>query len=155
MGRSAARNVSPESRPNRAASQPAITGEPFIGRKLCPLWIISPEKRRWNQKWVMPGLSLAYIGTAASKKLGDELCAYPRRFRLGGKKEAAGVCCGCGEPMEFESQTADNERVITLLHKADDAILSGPWPQSMARRSVRGACGFVLAGYPDITRKLG
>jgi hypothetical protein len=54
------------------------------------------------------GLPLAKIGNASSKKLGDELCAYPRRFRLGGKKEAAGVCRGCGEPMEFQSQPADN-----------------------------------------------
>jgi hypothetical protein len=77
------------------------------------------------------GLSLAYIGTAASKKLGDELCAYPRRFRLGGKKEAAGVCRGRGESMEFQSQTADNERVVTLLDKAGEAISSGPWPQYM------------------------
>ena len=30
--------------------------------------------------------------------------------------------------MEFQSQTADNERVITLPDKADEAILSGPWP---------------------------
>jgi len=95
---------------------------------------------------VLGGSSLAYIGTAASKKLGDELCAYPRRFRLGDKKEAAGVCRGCGEPMESQSQTADTERVITLLDKADDAILSGPWPQYMAQCSVRGACGFVLTG---------
>src|ERR1035438_4366160 len=29
------------------------------------------------------------------------------RFRFGGKKEAAGVCRGCGESMEFQSQTAD------------------------------------------------
>src|ERR1017187_9173701 len=67
------------------------------------------------------------------------------RFRFGGKKEAAGVCRGCGESMEFQSQTADTERVITLLDKADGAILSGPWPQYMAQCSVRGACGFVLA----------
>jgi hypothetical protein len=60
---------------------------------------------RYNRQLSM--LSLAYIGTASSKKLGDELCAYPRRFRLGGKKEAAGVCRGCGEPMEFQSQPAD------------------------------------------------
>jgi len=79
--------------------------------------------------WVPGVSSLAYIGTAANKKLGDELCAYPRRFRLGGKKEAAGVCRGCGELMEFQSQPADTERVITLLDKADEAILSGPWPQ--------------------------
>jgi hypothetical protein len=76
-------------------------------------------------------LSLAYIGTAANKKLGDELCAYPRRFRLGGKKEAAGVCRGRGESMEFQSQTANNERVVTLLDKAGEAISSGPWPQYM------------------------
>jgi len=100
---------------------------------------------------IAPELSLAYIGTDASKKLGDELCAYPRRFRLGGKKEAAGVCRGRGEPMEFQSQTADTERVITLLDKADDAILSGPWPQYMAQCSVRGACGFVLVVYLVVT----
>jgi hypothetical protein len=57
--------------------------------------------------WVADVLSPAYIGTAASKKLGDELCAYPRRFRLGGTKETAGVCRGCGESMEFQSQPAD------------------------------------------------
>jgi hypothetical protein len=78
------------------------------------------------EKW-----RLAYIGTAANKKLGDELCAYPRRFRLGGKKEAAGVCRGRGESMEFQSQTADTERVVTLLDKAGEAISSGPWPQYM------------------------
>jgi hypothetical protein len=51
--------------------------------------------------------------------------------------------------MEFQSQTSDNERVTTLLDKADEAILSGPWPQYMAQRSVRGACGFVLVGYSE------
>ena len=50
--------------------------------------------------------------------------------------------------MEFQSQTADTERVITLPGKDDDAILSGPWLQYMAKCSVRGARGFVLAGYP-------
>jgi hypothetical protein len=77
---------------------------------------------------------------------GDELCANPRRFRLGGKKEAAGVCRRCDESMEFQSQTADNERVVTLHDKADEEFLSGPWPQYMAKCSVRGACGFVLTG---------
>ena len=30
------------------------------------------------------------------------------RFRFGGKKEAAGVCRGCDESMDFESEPADN-----------------------------------------------
>jgi hypothetical protein len=33
------------------------------------------------------------------------------RFRFGGKKEAAGVCCGRGESMDmvFDSEPADNK----------------------------------------------
>ena len=53
--------------------------------------------------------------------------------------------------MEFQSQTADNERVVTLPDKADEEILSGPWPQYMAKCSVRGACGFVLVAHADIS----
>jgi hypothetical protein len=30
-------------------------------------------------------------------------------FDVGGKKEAAGVCRGCGESMDFESEPADNQ----------------------------------------------
>ena len=55
--------------------------------------------------------------------------------------------------MEFQSQAADHERVITLLDKVDEAILSGPWPQYLAQCSVRGACGFVLAGYWEAIRQ--
>ena len=41
-------------------------------------------------------LSLAYIGTASRTVQRDELKPRSRRFRLGGKKEAAGVCRGLG-----------------------------------------------------------
>jgi hypothetical protein len=53
--------------------------------------------------------------------------------------------------MDFQSQPADTERVITLLDKAGEAILSDPWPQYMAQLSIRGACGFVLTGNPSST----
>jgi hypothetical protein len=56
-----------------------------------------------------PGLSLlAYIGTASTTEFGVRLRVNPRWFRLGDKKEAAGVCRGCGESMEIESELADN-----------------------------------------------
>ena len=34
---------------------------------------------------------------------------YLRRFRFGGEKGAAGVCRGCGEPMEIQSKRACNQ----------------------------------------------
>jgi hypothetical protein len=52
--------------------------------------------------------------------------------------------------MDFQSQPADPERVITLLDKADEAISSDPWPRCMAQPSIRGACGFVLTGYSEV-----
>src|SRR5580658_3875073 len=42
------------------------------------------------------GLSLAYIGTDSSTTQRDEKEHRSSRFRLGGKKEAAGVCRGRG-----------------------------------------------------------
>jgi hypothetical protein len=50
--------------------------------------------------------------------------------------------------MKFQPQTADTERVIILFDKAGDAILSGPWPQYMAKCGDRSACGFVLVDNP-------
>ena len=35
--------------------------------------------------------------------------------------------------------------------KADEAISASPYTLSMAQSSVRGACGFVLVAYPEIT----
>src|ERR1700728_2606340 len=72
-------------------------------------------------------------------------------FVLGTRGEAAGICSGCRESMDFQSQPADTERVVTFLDKAVEAILSDPWPQYMAQLSIRGACGFVLVGKADIT----
>ena len=43
------------------------------------------------------GSSLAYIGTASSTAQREELEHRSRRFRLGDKKEAAGVCRGRGD----------------------------------------------------------
>jgi hypothetical protein len=54
--------------------------------------------------------------------------------------------------MDFQSQPGDTEGVITLPDKADEAILSDPWPQDMAQPSIRGAGGFVLVAYPYITQ---
>jgi hypothetical protein len=42
------------------------------------------------------GLSLAYIGTTSSTTQRDEFDHRSRRFRLGDKKQAAGVCRGRG-----------------------------------------------------------
>jgi hypothetical protein len=46
---------------------------------------------------IAPELSLAYIRTASSTAQRDELEHRSRRFRLGDKKEAAGVCRGRGD----------------------------------------------------------
>jgi hypothetical protein len=40
---------------------------------------------------------------------GDSMTDCARRFRFGGKKEAAGVCRRRGESMDFESEPADNK----------------------------------------------
>ena len=40
---------------------------------------------------VLSGWSLAYIGTASTIEFDVSLRVDPRRFRLGGKKEAAGM----------------------------------------------------------------
>jgi hypothetical protein len=69
------------------------------------------------------GWSLAYIGTAASTAQPDGPELYSRRFRLGDKKEAAGVCRGCGESMEFESEPACNQRDRTLQRKVDTGFV--------------------------------
>jgi len=47
------------------------------------------------------GWSLAYIGTASGTTQRDAPEAYARRFRLGDKKEAAGVCRGRGDQPEM------------------------------------------------------
>ena len=47
------------------------------------------------------GSSLAYIGTASGTTQRDAPEAYARRFRLGDKKEAAGVCRGRGDQPEM------------------------------------------------------
>jgi len=73
------------------------------------------------------------------------------RFRFGGKKEAAGVCRGCGEPMEIQSKLACNQQVSQGTTIAEETHSSNPYTSSMAQPSVRGACGFVLTGYTDIT----
>jgi hypothetical protein len=48
----------------------------------------------------------------------------PRRFRLGDKKEAAGACRGCGEPMDFQSRPADNSAVATFMMQSGYGDLS-------------------------------
>jgi hypothetical protein len=45
-----------------------------------------------------------------------------RRFRFGDKKEAAGVCRGCGLAMDFQSQAADIQWLGTLHRKATTAL---------------------------------
>ena len=71
--------------------------------------------------------------------------------KVGGKKETAGACRGCGESMDFQSQPADTEQAITLPDKADEAILAGSWPRYMAQPGTRRAGGFVLADHPGGT----
>jgi hypothetical protein len=39
----------------------------------------------------------------------DQRVVCARRFRFGGKKEAAGVCRGCGKSVDIESEPADNK----------------------------------------------
>jgi hypothetical protein len=39
---------------------------------------------------------------------------HPGRFRLGDKKEAAGVCRGCGESMGIESEHTRNQMFSSI-----------------------------------------
>jgi hypothetical protein len=70
---------------------------------------------------------------------------HPRRFRLGDKKEAAGVCRGCGESMEIESEHTRNQMFSSIKESRFKRALQAHTP-IMALSSVRGACGFVLVG---------
>jgi len=63
----------------------------------------------------------------------QSLGAVARRFRFGGKKEAAGVCRGRGESRDFQSQTTDSSRVRALRCKADIAISPGRYSLRMAQ----------------------
>jgi hypothetical protein len=58
---------------------------------------------------IASGLSLAYIGSASAMMRVERRGVDPRRFRLGGEKEAAGACRGCDEFMEIESKHACNQ----------------------------------------------
>src|SRR5271156_7127160 len=53
--------------------------------------------------------------------------------------------------MEIESERAWNQLFSSIKHSRESA-LSKPIKPSMAQASVRGACGFVLAGQPLGTR---
>ena len=116
-------------------------------------------------------LSLAYIGTASRTVQRDELKPRSRRFRLGGKKEAAGVCRGRGRykyiygfsiaffliglhsSCEFAEFRAIRHGCFSIrLFTSCD---SHPKPASTLLdspcRSGRGACGFVLVRDPTGT----
>src|ERR1035438_4091342 len=54
------------------------------------------ERQNASTIAVSGGLSLAYIGTDSRTAQRDEHDHRSSRFRLGGKKEAAGVCRGRG-----------------------------------------------------------
>ena len=77
------------------------------------------------------GLSLAYIGTDSSTTQRDEKEHRSSRFRLGGKKEAAGVCRGLG-PYKYiygismgiflSSSESQHSWKCLQLQKAEDGL---------------------------------
>ena len=53
--------------------------------------------------------------------------AGARRFRFGGKKEAAGVCRGSGEPMEIQSELACNQLISLPMKRTLQAHTHRVW----------------------------
>ena len=87
----------------------AISPDPYIlsmaqcsGRGACGFVLVGyTEVSRTHS--VTSGLPLAKIGSASREMHESGASLYLRRFRFGGEKGAAGVCRGCGEPMEIQS----------------------------------------------------
>src|SRR5271166_6540961 len=90
-------------------------------------------------------LSLAYIGTASATESGVNLRVDPRRFRLGGKKEAAGMFAADAVSLWRLNQSAPGINYLARSTTVEKAHSPSPYSPSMAQASVRGACGFVLA----------
>ena len=83
-----------------------------------PVTVVSPVANHWKH--------LAHDAE-------DQRVVCARHFRFGSKKEAAGVCRGCAESVDIESEPADNKSVGTFELKAEMANLFDPCCLSMAQ----------------------
>src|SRR5277367_5381660 len=102
---------------------------------------------------VTSGLSLAYIGTASTIEFDVSLRVDPRRFRLGGKKEAAGMFAADAVSLWRLNQSAPGINYLARSTTVEKAHSPSPYSPSMAQASVRGACGFVLVANPEVIRR--
>src|SRR5271169_5886588 len=98
-------------------------------------------------------LSLAYIGTASATEFGVNLRVDPRRFRLGGKKEAAGMFAADAVSLWRLNQSAPGINYLARSTTVEKAHSPSPYSPSMAQASVRGACGFVLVAKPEVIHR--
>src|ERR1035437_7586887 len=73
------------------------------------------------------------------------------RFRFGGKKEAAGVCRGCGESMEIQSKLACNQIFSTKrrlpMKRTLQAHTLRVWHN---RASAAPAASFLPTNHPEL-----